>query len=155
MLLTFGLLSPDKGLEEMIEALPAIVEQAPDVLYVIAGATHPHLVAQEGDAYRDCLSKRAIELDVRDHVRFVNRFMELDELTDWLSAADVYITPYRNPAQITSGTLAYAVGMGESGGLYALRARGRVAGGRRRSAGALSLTGCTGDGGQRAAIRRR
>ena len=114
VILTFGLLSPDKGLEEMIEALPAIVERAPDALYVIAGATHPHLVAQQGEAYRDCLSERAIELGVRDHVRFVNRFMELDELTDWLSAADVYVTPYRNPAQITSGTLAYAFGMGKA-----------------------------------------
>lgn len=114
VILTFGLLSPDKGIEEMIEALPAIVARAPDALYVIAGATHPHLVAREGDAYRDCLSERATELGVCHHVRFVNRFMELAELTDWLSAADVYVTPYRNPAQITSGTLAYAVGMGKA-----------------------------------------
>ncbi len=114
IVLTFGLLSPDKGLEDMIAALPAIRKRAPRTLYVIAGATHPHLVAREGDAFRDALKAQADALGVGDMVEFVNRFMELDELTDWLAAADVYVTPYRNPAQITSGTLAYAVGMGKA-----------------------------------------
>ena len=114
IVLTFGLLSPDKGLEDMIAALPAIRERAPDALYVVAGATHPHLVAREGDAFRDALKAQADALGVGDMVEFVNRYMELDELTDWLAAADIYVTPYRNPAQITSGTLAYAVGMGKA-----------------------------------------
>ncbi len=114
IVLTFGLLSPDKGLEDMIAALPAIRQRAPGALYVIAGATHPHLVAREGNAFRDALKAQADALGVGDMVEFVNRYMELDELTDWLAAADVYVTPYRNPAQITSGTLAYAVGMGKA-----------------------------------------
>lgn len=114
VILTFGLLSPDKGIEEMVEALPAILERSPDALYVIAGATHPHLVAAEGETYRETLRDRADALGVLSNIEFVNRFMELDELTDWLSAADVYVTPYRNPAQITSGTLAYAIGMGKA-----------------------------------------
>ena len=114
VILTFGLLSPDKGIEEMVAALPAIREQAPDALYIVAGATHPHLIAQEGEAYRERLIAQAEALGVRDMIEFVNRFMDADELTDWLSAADVYVVPYRNPAQITSGTLANAVGMGKA-----------------------------------------
>ena len=114
VILTFGLLSPDKGVEEMVAALPAIRARAPDALYVIAGATHPHLIAQEGEAYRDRLVEQAEALGVLDMIEFVNRFMDADELTDWLSAADVYVMPYRNPAQITSGTLANAVGMGKA-----------------------------------------
>ncbi|HET8612315.1 MAG TPA: glycosyltransferase family 4 protein [Sphingomonas sp.] len=113
VLLTFGLLSPNKGIETMIRALPAIVARHPDVLYVVLGATHPHLVAQEGEAYRDGLKALAAALGVADHVRFENGFVEQSLLLDWLAAADIYVTPYLNEAQITSGTLSYAVALGK------------------------------------------
>ena len=112
-ILTFGLLSPGKGIETMIAALPAIVARCPDVLYVVLGATHPHLVAHEGERYRDELQLLARVLGVERHVRFADGFVDEQELIGWLSAADVYVTPYLNPAQITSGTLAYAVGLGK------------------------------------------
>ncbi len=113
VILTFGLLSPGKGIETMIAALPAIVARVPDALYVVLGATHPHLIAQEGEAYRDRLAAQAAELGVSDHVRFINAFVETEDLLDYIEAADVYVTPYLNPAQITSGTLSYAVGLGK------------------------------------------
>ncbi len=112
--LTFGLLSPDKGIADMIEAMPAIVAARPDAHYVVLGATHPHLVRREGEAYRETLRNRIAQLDLNDAVTLVDSFVGLDELTDWLAAADVYVTPYRNPAQITSGTLSYAVGLGKA-----------------------------------------
>lgn len=114
VILTFGLLAPSKGIETMIEAMPAIVAKHPDVLYVILGATHPNLVAQEGEAYRDRLKTLAAGLGVADHVTFVDGFVEQDELLDYLQAADIYATPYPNPDQITSGTLSYAVGVGKA-----------------------------------------
>ncbi|MHB9878237.1 glycosyltransferase family 4 protein [Pacificimonas sp. ICDLI1SI03] len=111
-LLTFGLLSPNKGLETMIEAMPAIRAGQPDVQYIILGATHPHLVRHEGgEVYRSGLQKRVRELDLQDTVIFEDRFVELDELCNWLTAADVYVTPYPNVEQSTSGTLAYAYGL--------------------------------------------
>lgn len=113
VILTFGLLAPSKGIETMIEAMPAIAEARPDSLYVILGATHPNLVAHEGEAYRDRLKALADELGVAEHVAFVDGFVEQDELLDYLQAADVYATPYPNPAQITSGTLSYAVAVGK------------------------------------------
>jgi glycosyltransferase involved in cell wall biosynthesis len=113
VILTFGLLSPGKGIETMIAALPAIVARVPDALYVVLGATHPHLIAQEGEAYRDRLHAQAEALGVAGHVRFVDAFVETEELLDYIEAADVYVTPYLNPAQITSGTLSYAVGLGK------------------------------------------
>ena len=113
LLLTFGLLSPNKGIETMLRALPAIVADNPTALYVILGATHPHLVAREGEAYRDGLSALAAELGVLDHVRFVDGFLEQELLLDYVEAADIYVTPYLNEAQITSGTLAYAVSLGK------------------------------------------
>lgn len=113
-ILTFGLLSPDKGIADMIEALPAIRAQSPDAHYVVLGATHPHLVRHEGEQYRETLLARVAELGLQNSVSFVDRFVELDELTEWLTAADVYVTPYRNPAQITSGTLSYAIGLGKA-----------------------------------------
>ncbi|MFS2110361.1 glycosyltransferase [Sphingomonas sp. Sphisp140] len=113
VILTFGLLAPSKGIETMIEAMPAIAEARPDSLYVILGATHPNLVAHEGEAYRERLKARAEELGVADHVAFIDGFVEQDELLDYLQAADVYATPYPNPAQITSGTLSYAVAVGK------------------------------------------
>lgn len=111
--LTFGLLSPNKGIETMIRALPAIVADHPDLLYVVLGATHPHLVARDGEAYRDSLVELARELGVERHVRFINEFVETDRLLDYLEAVDVYVTPYLNEAQITSGTLSYAIALGK------------------------------------------
>lgn len=113
-LLTFGLLSPNKGIETMIQALPKIVEQHPNVVYMVLGATHPHLLKHEGEAYRNSLKKLAASLGVRDHIRFYNQFVELADLREYLGSADIYITPYLNPAQITSGTLAYAFGCGKA-----------------------------------------
>lgn len=113
VLLTFGLLSPNKGIETMIRAMPEIVSAHPDALYVVLGATHPHLVAREGEAYRDSLAALAKDLGVSAHVRFIDGFLQQDLLLDYLEAADIYVTPYLHEAQITSGTLAYAVGLGK------------------------------------------
>ena len=113
-LLTFGLLSPNKGIENVIRALPRIVEQRPDIMYMVLGATHPHLLKHEGEAYRDSLKKLADDLGVQENIRFYNQFVELPELLEFLGSADIYITPYLNPAQITSGTLSYAFGCGKA-----------------------------------------
>ncbi len=113
ILLTFGLLSPNKGIETVIEALPAIVSTHPNVLYVVLGATHPHLVAREGEAYRDRLIALAATRGVARNVRFIDGFLEQELLLDYLAAADIYVTPYLNEAQITSGTLSYAVALGK------------------------------------------
>jgi glycosyltransferase involved in cell wall biosynthesis len=112
--LTFGLLAPNKGIETMINALPEIVAAHPDVLYAVLGATHPNLVAHEGEAYRDRLKALVAERGVSDNVEFIDAFLEHDELIAYLQAADIYATPYINPAQITSGTLSYAVGVGKA-----------------------------------------
>jgi glycosyltransferase involved in cell wall biosynthesis len=113
VILTFGLLSKGKGIETMIEAMPAIVAKFPKTLYVVLGATHPHTIAHEGEAYRDQLKAQAAALGVADNIRWVDSFVETGEVLDYLEAADIYATPYLNPAQITSGTLAYAVGLGK------------------------------------------
>ena len=112
VLLTFGLLSPAKGIEHAIEALPDIIARHPDVLYIVLGATHPHLIAHEGERYRDGLERRAATLGIESHVVFHDRYVDLPELLSFLGAADVYLTPYLNEDQITSGTLAYAFGCG-------------------------------------------
>lgn len=114
VILTFGLLAPGKGIETMIEAMPAVVEQHSDAIYVVLGATHPNLVAHEGEKYRDGLKALSRSLGVENNVAFVDAFVEQDELIDYLQAADIYVTPYLNPAQITSGTLSYAVGVGKA-----------------------------------------
>jgi glycosyltransferase involved in cell wall biosynthesis len=112
-LLSFGLLSPGKGLETMIEALPGLTAEFPALRYIILGATHPHIVKRDGgERYRQSLAARAEALGVRHNVTFDNRFVEIDELCDCLQASDIYVTPYLSPAQITSGTLAYAHGLG-------------------------------------------
>lgn len=113
VVLTFGLLAPNKGIETMIAALPQVVANHPQALYAVLGATHPNLVAHEGEAYRDRLKALAEEKGVAEHVQFIDAFVEHDELIDYLQAADLYVTPYTNPAQITSGTLSYAVGVGK------------------------------------------
>ena len=114
IVLTFGLLAPNKGIETMIDAMPAVAAAQPDALYVVLGATHPNLVAHEGEAYRDRLLALVAERGVADHVRFIGSFVDHEELIDFLQAADIYATPYSNPAQITSGTLSYAVGVGKA-----------------------------------------
>jgi hypothetical protein len=113
VLLTFGLLSPGKGIEVAVRALPRIVQRHPDALYVILGATHPHVFRREGNAYKDSLEQLADELGVAGNVIFHNRFVSLEELCAYIGSADIYIAPYPNRAQITSGTLAYAMGAGK------------------------------------------
>ena len=114
VILTFGLLSRDKGIEHVIDALPAILAVHPDVVYIVLGATHPHVVEHEGETYRLMLEARGQQLGVAASMVFHNRFVSQDELTEFLSATDIYITPYLQPEQITSGTLAYAVGAGKA-----------------------------------------
>jgi len=114
VILTFGLLSPDKGIEYVIEALPRVVERHPDVMYVVVGATHPHVKERSGEAYRRELAQLARRLGVDSNIIFHDRFVSLPELVEFLSAADIYTTPYLNPEQTTSGTLAYAVGAGKA-----------------------------------------
>ncbi len=114
VLLTFGLLSPNKGIEHVINAMPTILKQHPDVVYIVLGATHPNLIAAEGEVYREKLQRLACELGVTDNVIFHNDFVTLEELKEFIGAADIYITPYLNEAQITSGTLAYTFGAGKA-----------------------------------------
>ncbi len=114
VLLSFGLLSASKGIENVIRALPAILEKHPNVVYIVLGATHPHVIRHEGEAYRESLRSLAESLGVAESVIFHNRFVELDELIQYIGAADVYITPYLEPAQIVSGTLAYTLGAGKA-----------------------------------------
>ena len=111
-LLTFGLLSPGKGIEHVIRALPSLVQRWPDTLYVVMGATHPNLLREQGEAYRDGLVQLADAIGVAANVRFVNRYVDLPELMQALHAADVYVTPYLNEAQSVSGTLSYSYGIG-------------------------------------------
>ncbi|MBL0923815.1 MAG: glycosyltransferase family 4 protein [Sphingomonadaceae bacterium] len=114
MLMTFGLLSPGKGLELVISALPEIIERHPDTHYCIAGVTHPKLVEAEGEAYRESLVNLAEQLGVADRISWVNRYLPTDELLDLIEAADIYLTPYQNAAQSTSGTLSYAAALGKA-----------------------------------------
>lgn len=113
VILTFGLLSPDKGLEYVIEALPSIVRRIPTALYIVLGATHPNVKERHGEAYRLSLESRAQRLGVDAHLIFHDRFVTQAELGEFLSATDVYVTPYLNADQSTSGTLAYAMGAGK------------------------------------------
>jgi glycosyltransferase involved in cell wall biosynthesis len=113
VMLTFGLLAPDKGIGAMIRAMPAIVKAHPDALYVVLGATHPNVVREQGESLRNTLQALTVELGVQNNVAFIDRYVEQEELLDYLQAADIYVTPYVNPAQITSGTLSYAIGMGK------------------------------------------
>lgn len=114
VMMTFGLLGPGKGLETVIEALPAVVENHPDVIYRIVGATHPNLVASEGESYREGLMELADRLGVGGNIQWDNRFLDNEELLDQLEACDIYLTPYPNMQQSTSGTLSYAVALGKA-----------------------------------------
>ncbi|WP_165231167.1 glycosyltransferase family 4 protein [Aquisphaera insulae] len=112
--LTFGLLSPNKGIEHMLRAMPSILREFPDFVYIVLGATHPNLIREQGERYRISLERLATSLGIKSNVSFYNRFVEIDELLEFLGVADIYITPYLNVAQITSGTLAYAFGCGKA-----------------------------------------
>jgi len=114
VILTFGLLSPNKGIELVIDAMPLILKSRPDAVYVVLGATHPNLVRQEGETYREGLMARARELGVQDNVVFLDHFVDQRTLLDFISMCDVYVTPYLNEAQMTSGTLAYSFGLGKA-----------------------------------------
>jgi glycosyltransferase involved in cell wall biosynthesis len=114
VLLTFGLLSPNKGIENVIRALPAILARLPNVVYIVSGVTHPHVRRSEGERYREGLLALADRLGVSDHLIFNNRFVGLEELVEYVGAADIYITPYQQEAQIVSGTLAIALGAGKA-----------------------------------------
>ena len=113
VILTFGLLSPNKGIEVMIDAMPSILRRRPDAVYVVLGATHPNLVREQGETYRESLAARARELGVEDHVMFLDQFVDHAMLLEFISMCDVYVTPYLNEAQMTSGTLAFSFGLGK------------------------------------------
>jgi glycosyltransferase involved in cell wall biosynthesis len=114
VLLTFGLLSPNKGIENVIRALPAILMRHPNVVYIVSGVTHPHIRRREGERYRESLEALAEQLGVSNHLILNNRFVSAEELVEHVGAADIYITPYRQEAQIVSGTLAIALGAGKA-----------------------------------------
>lgn len=114
VILTFGLLSHNKGIEFMIDAMPSILSACPNAVYVVLGATHPNLVRDEGESYRDSLMARARDIGVSDHVEFFDRFVDHDTLLDFIAMCDIYVTPYLDEAQMTSGTLAYSFGLGKA-----------------------------------------
>ncbi|HEV2591633.1 MAG TPA: glycosyltransferase [Gaiellaceae bacterium] len=109
---TFGLISPGKGLETVIEALPAMIERHPEITYTIAGRTHPDIARREGERYRLILQRRVLELGLENHVEFDDRFLSVDELSDLLAATDVFLTPYGSREQIASGALTFAIAAG-------------------------------------------
>jgi glycosyltransferase involved in cell wall biosynthesis len=113
VILTFGLLSPNKGIEVMIDAMPSILKRRADAVYVVLGATHPNLVRDQGETYRESLMARVRELGVEHHVVFLDQFVDQATLLEFISMCDVYVTPYLNEAQMTSGTLAYSFGLGK------------------------------------------
>lgn len=114
LILTFGLLAPNKGIETMIDAMPTILRASPDARYLVLGATHPNLVRLEGEAYRERLAQRARDLGIADRVELREGFVDQDTLLDYIASCDVYVTPYLNEAQMTSGTLAYSFGLGKA-----------------------------------------
>ncbi len=114
VLLTFGLLSPNKGIENVIRSLPAILARHPNVVYIVSGVTHPHIRRREGERYREELTALAEQLGVSSQLIFNNRFVSAEELVEHVGAADIYVTPYRHEAQVVSGTLAIALGAGKA-----------------------------------------
>ncbi len=114
VLLMSGLIGPDKGINEVLQALPAIAEKVPEILFVIVGQTHPEILVTQGEAYRESLVEQIERLGCTEYVQFVNQYLPLDELLAYYEACDIFLTPHRNPEQVTSGTLAYAIGMGKA-----------------------------------------
>jgi glycosyltransferase involved in cell wall biosynthesis len=114
VLSTFGLLSKGKGIEYAIEALPEIIKKEPRIVYYVLGVTHPQVKKTDGEAYRNMLMRMAKNLGLRGHVKFLNRFLSKPELTTYLQATDVYITPYLSPNQVSSGALSYALAAGKA-----------------------------------------
>ena len=114
VVLTFGLLSPNKGIENVLKALPKVLSEYPNLVYIVLGATHPNLLRKHGESYRLSLERMARDLGIKKNVIFYNRFVELEELKEFIGAADIYVTPYLNREQITSGTLAYSFGCGKA-----------------------------------------
>ncbi len=114
VLSTFGLLSKGKGIEYVIEALPEIIKKEPRIVYYVLGVTHPQVKKTDGENYRNMLLRMVKNLGLRDHVKFLNRFLSKPELINYLQATDVYITPYLSPNQVSSGTLSYALGAGKA-----------------------------------------
>ena len=113
VMLTFGLLSRNKGIETAIEALPPVVEKRPDFLYIVLGVTHPEVKKREGERYREALKERVRELSLEEHVRFVDEYVDLERLLGYITASDIYITPYLGREQVSSGTLSYALAAGK------------------------------------------
>ena len=145
MLLTFGLLSPNKGIETVIRALPAVIAAFPELTYFVVGATHPVVARRHGQAYRTTLEREAERLGVREHVVFRDQFVTTAELCSYLQAADIFISPYQNEAQVTSGALSYAMGAGAGGRLDALLARPGAPARRPRAAVPLWRQRCPGE----------
>lgn len=114
VILTFGLLSPNKGIEYVLKALPKVIAHFPNLVYIVLGATHPNIVREFGESYRMSLERLAHDLGIKKNVIFYNRFVDIEELKEFIGAADIYITPYLNKAQITSGTLSYSFGCGKA-----------------------------------------
>jgi len=114
VVLTFGLLSPGKGIEYMVDAMPKIVQDHPNAQYIVLGLTHPHVKAAQGEDYRESLKLRADKLGVGNHIQFIDKFLTQKELHEYIGIADVFVTPYLNEAQITSGVLSYGLGMGKA-----------------------------------------
>jgi glycosyltransferase involved in cell wall biosynthesis len=163
MILSFGLIGPGKGYESVIQAMPAVIRACSNAYYVILGATHPELLRRDGEAYRMKLTKLAADLGVADRVLFVDRFVTRAELGKWLTAADIFVTPYPNRDQIVSGTLAYAMSAGKAcvstPYAYAIEmleaGRGRVIASGTPGALADSLTELIGDDEMRRRLGRK
>ena len=149
VLSTFGLIADSKGLEMVIDALPSITAAHPQVLYLIAGQTHPDVILKEGESYRLGLQRLVHDLDLCDHVSFIDRFLTIDELAMLLARTDLYVTPYRSKDQIVSGALTFAVAAGMSGRIDALLLRRRSAQLWRRRPGAVRRFLEAGRGGAR------
>lgn len=153
VVLTFGLLSPNKGIEFMIDAMPGILRREPDAVYVVLGATHPNLIREEGEAYREQLIARAKDLRVDSHVIFLNQFVDQATLLEFISMCDVYVTPYLNESQMTFRHIGVQLRVGKSRRLDAVLARARAAQGRTGSPGAVCRSCCPWHAGCRPAHR--
>lgn len=114
VLLMTGLMSPGKGIEYVIDAIPILLKEVPNILFTVVGQTHPDVLRRHGEEYRECLMERAKNLGVEEHIQFVNEYLPLDDLLNYYEACDIYLTPHLDAQQVASGTLAYALGMGKA-----------------------------------------